>query len=174
MRPYRLRSTRLGIGTWTSADLDLALELWGDPDVARYMGGPFSAGQVADRLEREVDTYERLGLQYWPLFLLATGEHVGCCGVTPHLADGPVFQFGFHLRKVHWRRGYVREAAPAVIADAFGRLGAAALYAGHHPDNSASQRTLLALGFRYTHHEFYAPTAAVEPCYRLWPPDVRR
>jgi ribosomal-protein-alanine N-acetyltransferase len=173
MRPYRLRSARLGIGTWVRADLELALALWGDPDVARYMGGPFAAEQVARRLEHEVETYERHGLQYWPLFLLATGEHVGCCGVAPHRPDGPVYQFGFHLRRAHWGRGYVREAAPIVIADAFRACGAAALYAGHHPDNAASKRILLELGFRYTHDEFYPPTGVVEPCYRLWPPGAR-
>ncbi len=167
MRPYRLRSARLGIGIWTRDDSALAFGLWGDPEVARYMGGPFTPERVAERLEREVATYESCGLQYWPLFLRETGEHVGCCGVTPHLAAGPVLQFGYHLRRAHWGNGYVREAGPVVIADAFEALGAAALYAGHHPDNDASRRVLLALGFRYTHDEFYAPTGVVEPCYRL-------
>jgi len=169
MRPYRLRSARLGIGLWTRDDLELAVGLWGDPEVARYMGGPFSRAQVAGRLAHEIDTYARHGLQYWPLFLLDSGEHVGCCGVTPHLADGPVYQFGFHLRRAHWRCGYVREAAPVIIADAFDTHGAAALYAGHHPQNEASRRVLVALGFLYTHHEYYAPTGVVEPCYRLTP-----
>ena len=172
MRPYRLQSTRLGVGIWTRADLELALGLWGDPDVARYMGGPFTAQQVVRRLGQEVESYQRHGLQYWPLFLLATGEHVGCCGVAPHRPQGPVYEFGFHLRQTHWRRGYVREVAPVIIADAFGALGASELYAGHHPDNSASRRTLLALGFRYTHDEYYAATGVVEPCYRLTPADL--
>lgn len=168
-RPYRLQSARLGVGVWTPSDLDLADGLWGDPEVARYMGGPFTSAQVARRLAHEVDTYDRHGLQYWPLFLLDSGEHVGCCGVTPHVPDGPVYQFGFQLRRAHWRHGYVREVASLVIGDAFERLGAAALYAGHHPDNEASRRILLALGFRYTHDEYYAPTGVVEPCYRLAP-----
>jgi [ribosomal protein S5]-alanine N-acetyltransferase len=167
VRPYRLRSARLGIGTWTRDDLALAFGLWGDPQVTRYMGGPFTPARVSDRLEREVATYECCGLQYWPLFLHETGEHVGCCGVAPHLAEGPVFQFGYHLRRAHWGNGYVREAASVVITDAFETLGATALYAGHHPDNDASKRVLLALGFGYTHDEFYPPTGVVEPCYRL-------
>ena len=171
MRVYRLRSARLGIGVWTGDDLELALGLWGDPDVARYMGGPFSREQVRQRLGAEVATYEQRGLQYWPLFTLDTGEHVGCCGVTPHLEQGPVFQFGFQLCKSHWGRGYVREAGPIIIADAFTALGAAALYAGHHPENAASRRALLALGFQYTHDEYYPPTGVIEPCYRLTPAD---
>jgi RimJ/RimL family protein N-acetyltransferase len=173
MRPYRLRTARLGVGVWTEADAGLALGLWGDPEVARYMGGPFTPEQVGERLAREVRTHAECGLQYWPLFLLATGEHVGCCGVAPHEPDGPVYQFGYQLRRAHWGRGYVREAAPAIIDDAFATLGAAALYAGHHPENLVSRRILLDLGFRYTHDEFYPPTGVVEPCYRLTPADRR-
>ena len=167
MRRYRLRSARLGVGVWTAADLDLALGLWGDPAVTRYMGGPFSHEQVADRLQFEIDTYEHHGLQYWPLFLHDSGVHVGCCGVAPHRSEGPVYQFGYQLRPAHWRQGYLREVAPVIIADAFDSLGAAALYAGHHPENEASRRVLVALGFRYTHDEFYPPTGVIEPCYRL-------
>ena len=173
MRRYRLQSARLGVGVWTAADRDLALGLWGDPEVARYMGGPFSAEQVYRRLDHEVETYARHGLQYWPLFLLATGEPVGCCGVAPHDPHGPVYEFGYHLRRAHWGRGYVREAAPLIIADAFDALGAAALYAGHHPENAVSRRVLLDLGFRYTHDEYYPPTGVIEPCYRLESPARR-
>jgi len=174
MRRYRLQTARLGVGVWTAADGDLALGLWGDPEVARYMGGPFTAAQVGERLAREVRTYAECGLQYWPLFLVATGEHVGCCGIAPHDSAGPVYEFGYHLRREHWGHGYVREAAPAIIDEAFSTLGAAALFAGHHPENLVSRRVLLDLGFRYTHDEFYPPTGVVEPCYRLAAGDRRR
>ncbi|MBS0374123.1 MAG: GNAT family N-acetyltransferase [Proteobacteria bacterium] len=169
---YRLRSARLGVGTWQREDLGRALGLWGDPDVARFMGGPFTPAEVAARLERELERYARHAMQYWPLYRLDTGEHVGCCGVAPHRPEGPVLEFGYHLRRAHWGCGYVREIAPLVIGDAFGRLGAAALYAGHHPENEPSRRILLSLGFRYTHDEYYPPTGVVEPCYRLTAADA--
>jgi [ribosomal protein S5]-alanine N-acetyltransferase len=143
------------------------------PAVARYKGGPSSRAQISGRLAHDADSYERHRLQYWPLFLHDTGAHVGCCGVAPHLTDGPAYQFGFHLRPAHWRRGYVREAAPVTIADAFDSRGAAVLYAGHHPDYEVSPRALVALGFRHTHDEFYAPPGVVERCYRLAPRDRR-
>ncbi|MBS0393004.1 MAG: GNAT family N-acetyltransferase [Proteobacteria bacterium] len=172
MRDLHLRSARIGAGIWSPDDLDLALGLWGDPQVGRFIGGPFSPAQVAARLEREVRHQRTRGMQYWPLFLLDDGEHVGCCGVAPHHDDGPVLEFGFHLRRAHWGCGYVREIGPLVIRAAFDRLRAAALYAGHHPDNHASRRVLQSLGFRYTHDEYYPPTAVVEPCYRLVPSDA--
>jgi RimJ/RimL family protein N-acetyltransferase len=46
-------------------------------------------------------------------------------------------------------------------------LGAASLFAGHHPDNAASKHALERLGFRYTHHELYPPTGLEHPGYEL-------
>jgi len=167
MRDYFLRSARLGFGIWSAEDLPLALGLWGDPDVTKLTGGPFSPVQVRERLSREIANQERHGLQYWPVFLLQTGEHVGCCGLQLYKPKEGVHELGFHLRKTFWAQGLGREAAEAVIARAFTTLGICGLYAGHHPSNVGSRRVLEGLGFRYTHDEFYPPTGQIEPCYLL-------
>ena len=106
-------------------------------------------------------------MQYWPVFLLLTGEHVGCCGLQPYKPNAGVCELGFQLRKTFWRHGYAREAAESAITHGFTTLEINGLYAGHHPNNLGSRRLLEALGFRYTHHEFYPPTRQVEPCYLL-------
>lgn len=174
VREYFLRSPRLGFSIWTHADLPLAFALWGDPEVTRLTGGPFTAQQVRERLEREINNHEDLGVQYWPIFLLETGEHVGCCGLQPHKLAEVIYELGFQLRSAFWGRGLAREAAVAVIERAFTTLGVAALYAGHHPDNQASRGVLRSLGFRHTHNEFYPPTGQIEPCYLLSPKDFQR
>ncbi|WP_414714365.1 hypothetical protein [Sphingobium sp.] len=40
--------------------------------------------------------------------------------------------------------------------------GFSALIAGHHPDNLASKRAVLRLGFSYTHDELYPPAGLLE------------
>jgi [ribosomal protein S5]-alanine N-acetyltransferase len=167
VREYFLRTPRLGFSIWTHADVALAFGLWGDPEVTRLTGGPCTAQQVRERLEREIDCQEEHGVQYWPIFLIETGEHVGCCGLRPHKPKEGVYELGFQLRAAVWGRGFATEAAEAVVARAFTTLGIPALYAGHHPDNYASRGVLRHLGFRYTHHEFYPPTGQIEPCYSL-------
>jgi ribosomal-protein-alanine N-acetyltransferase len=167
MRAYFLTSTRLGFSAWTLDDLPLAAGLWGDPDATKLTGGPFTPAQVSERLEREISNLKRHGIQYWPIFLRETGEHVGCCGLQPRDAETGVYELGFQLCRAFWRRGLAREAAEVVIAHAFTALSARALYAGHHPSNFASRRLLESLGFRYTHNEFYRPTGQMEPCYLL-------
>jgi ribosomal-protein-alanine N-acetyltransferase len=170
MNPARqliLRSDRLDFSTWTPDDLPLAMGLWGDPDVTRFTGGPRSPAQVSERLAKEASILEQHGIQYWPIFLRATGEHVGCCGLQPHDAANGICELGFQLRRAFWGRGLAREAAHAAVAYGFTTVGVRALYAGHHPANAASRRLLLGLGFRYTHDEFYPPTQQLEPCYLL-------
>ena len=54
-----------------------------------------------------------------------------------------------------------------MLRHAFTVLGADAVFAGHNPRNAASRRTLLKLGFRYTHDEFYPPTGLMHPSYVL-------
>jgi RimJ/RimL family protein N-acetyltransferase len=76
-------------------------------------------------------------------------------------------ELGFHLRPEHWGKGLATEAARAAIAFAFDRLRSEELFAGHHPANAASARTLRKLGFRYSHDELYPPTGLRHPSYVL-------
>src|SRR3979411_713595 len=154
MRAYFITSVRLGFSTWSHEDLPMAMDLWGDPDVTRFTGGPFTAVQVHERLLREIENLEQHGVQYWPVFSRETGELVGCCGLQPHDDASGIYELGFQLRREHWGRGFAREARQAAISHSFTALGIRALYAGHHPFNDASRRLLQGLGFRYTHDEF--------------------
>ena len=167
--PYFLTSRRLGFRRWAPGDLELASGLWGDPEVTRLFDsrGRWSREAVRDRLEREIATQRTHGVQYWPIFLLGTAEHVGCCGLRPYDPSRRILEIGFHVRSSHWRRGYASEAATRVMAHAFESVGATALFAGHHPDNVASRDLLRKLGFRHTHDELYEPTGLEHPSYRL-------
>jgi RimJ/RimL family protein N-acetyltransferase len=167
MSAYFLRTRRLGFRFWTLADLELANGLWGDADVTRLIGGPFSPPQVQERLEHEISNQNQYRVQYWPIFLLSTGKHVGCCGLRPYRLEQKLYEIGFHLRKAYWGQALALEAARVVMDYAFSQLDAAGLFAGHNPANNASRRVLQKLGFRYTHDEYYAPTGLNHPSYLL-------
>lgn len=165
-RDYFMRSDRLGFGIWQANDAELADAIWGDPEVTKHTGGPFTSLQVRERLDGEIATRLEHGLQYWPMFRLDTAKLIGCCGFRPRDLDTNTFELGFQLCRVAWGQGYAVEAGSAAIAWAT-KKGIAALIAGHHPENIASGRALQRLGFRYTHDELYPPTGQMEPCYRL-------
>jgi RimJ/RimL family protein N-acetyltransferase len=157
---------RLAFRSWSESDFDLALGLWGDPRVTALVSKvPFDDAMVRDRLRTEIDREREHGFQYWPIF--ARGEHVGCCGLKPKDLDANVLEIGFQLRHDAWGRGFATEASRSVVRHAFDRLGAARLFAGHHPHNHASRRTLEKLGFRFSHDELYPPTGLMHPGYYL-------
>ena len=165
--PYFLTSAGLGFRCWTAGDLMLARSLWGDSEVTRLIGGPFSQEQIAQKLRTEIVQQESAGVQYWPIFLLASSEFAGCCGLRSREPQQGIYELGFHLRPAFWGRGLATEAARAAIGYAFQELRAASVFAGHHPENHASRRVLERLGFRYTHDEFYPPTGRMHRCYLL-------
>ena len=171
METYFLRSKRLGFRQWNQNDYELAWNLWGEPEVTQFIGGPFSEGAVQQRLVREIEIERLHGLQYWPIFELSSGAHVGCCGLRPYRINPRIDEIGFHIGKVHWGRGYASEAARTVIAFAFERLAVSGLFAGHNPKNAASATLLKKLGFTYTHDEYYAPTGLNHPSYLLERPE---
>jgi RimJ/RimL family protein N-acetyltransferase len=164
---YFLETERLSFRCWSREDLFLATSLWGDPAVTRWIGGPFSADQVKARLDQEMALFAAHHVQYWPVFLRADGDLVGCAGLRPWHDEEGVFEVGAHLRPMYWKRGLAEEATRAVLDLAFNRLAAKALMAGHHPDNVASGKVLSKLGFQFTEDNFYPPTGQMHPTYRL-------
>lgn len=166
-RGYFLTTRRLGFRCWSRDDLELAAGLWGDARVTARIGGPFSEREIEQRLHEEIARMSDYRVQYWPVFLLETGAHAGCAGLRLYRLEERVYELGFHLRPEFWGRGLAEEAGRALIPFAFETVGAAALFAGHHPENAASRRVLEKLGFRMTHAEFYPPTGLLHPSYLL-------
>lgn len=164
-----LKTSRLIFRTWLETDLEIALGLWGDLRVTKFIDarGELSENDVRNRLFQEIDSEKNYGVQYWPIFLRSTNDHVGCCGLRAYELSHNVFEIGFHIRADHWGRGFATEAALGVMDYAFKLLSVKGLFAGHHPHNKASQHMLLKLGFRYTHDEYYAPTGLHHPSYML-------
>lgn len=166
---FVLETERLHFRCWQPNDIDLAMALWGNPQVAQYIfadGSP-APSAVQDRLNREIACLKQHGFQYWPIFLREGGAHVGCCGLRPYRLENHVLELGVHLRPEFWRKGFAVEAATAVIRHSFDNLAVKALFAGHNPNNTVSRQMLLRLGFRYSHDEFYPPTGLQHPSYFL-------
>ena len=166
---FFIKSKRLGFRPWTPEDLQLAIELWGNYEVTKFFDkrGRLSNQQVNERLHKEIDTQNQHGIQYWPIFIEETNAHIGCAGLRPYDLQKKILEIGFHIRPEYWRQGYAAEAAQCVMAYAFNNLQAAALFAGHNPENLASKAILARLGFKYTHDEYYEPTGLYHPSYLM-------
>lgn len=167
-------SPRLAFRCWREADQPLALSLWTDAEVSRYLGGPMSPEEARARLRLEMDTQRRLGVQYWPIFFRTDGDFAGCAGLRPFHQEPGVYELGVHIARSYWGARLGEEAARAVMRHAFETLGARALTAGHHPENRNSQALIERLGFRFTHKEPWGPLAMEHPFYRIERPSAER
>jgi [ribosomal protein S5]-alanine N-acetyltransferase len=164
---YWLRTPRLGFGRWTADDLHLAREIYGNDELTALIGGPFSDAQVRERLARQLANGVSHNVQHWPVYLLETGENIGCCGFKPYPAEEGVLELGFIFRKSFWSQGFAPEAGRAAIDHALTALAPTAICAGHHPENLRSGRVLTKLGFEYRRHELFEPTGLEHPMYYL-------
>ena len=171
-RKFFMKSERAGFSKWSSSDLPLAWQLWGNARVTRYISadGRFTNEQIAERLKKEIQNDVLYGVQYWPVFDLEKGGLIGCCGLRPH--GEAEYEIGCHLLLGYRGKGYAAETAQAVLDYAFQTLHADKLFAGHHPDNEASRRVLEKLGFSGIGSEYYAPTGRMHPSYEFKNPGV--
>ena len=90
MHRYFIETERLGFSVWTTEDLEDALSLFSNPNVARYLcaKGFFTDEEIIARLNNEMDNQNKNGIQYWPLYLKETGEFIGDCGITMQNING--------------------------------------------------------------------------------------
>ena len=169
MGEFFLSTERLGFSLWHEDDLPDALELWGNPKVTKFVvaGGKMSREQVEQRLNKEIETYNKSHVQYWPIYLKEINRIIGCCGLRPYDPDKNVYEMGMYLKEEYFGQGFGEEACRAVLEYAFVVLKASAVFVGHNPNNAASARLIKKLGFRYTHDEFYAPTGLYHPSYLM-------
>lgn len=75
------------------------------------------------------------------------GRAIGTLLLFKHDEGSRRIELGYVLARELWGQGYMREAAQAACAHAFGALGLRRIEAEVNPDNAASCALLLRLGF---------------------------
>ncbi len=165
----KFRTGRLVARSWKIEDLPLAMELWGDPAVTALIDsrGKLSEAQIRQKLVAEIEREKSCGVQYWALFDRYNGDFVGCAGLRPwiYTPGDANFETGFHLVRRCWGKGFATEAARGALEYAWEKLRLPKVYAGHHPDNRASEKILKKLGFAFVEDVFYEPTGLMHPSY---------
>jgi RimJ/RimL family protein N-acetyltransferase len=129
-------------------DAGAVFELFGDPEVVRFM----SVRRLASEAEaRDFIAGIREGflsgtLYQWGIEL--EGEVVGTCTLAGIDRQHRRAELGFAILRRRWGQRVVSRALPPVIELAFERLGLHRLEADADPRNEASLRVLEGLGFR--------------------------
>jgi RimJ/RimL family protein N-acetyltransferase len=168
------KTDRLFARGWSEQDLDLAMKLWGDPQVTALIDSrpSLNRDQVAEKLQTELTRAREFGVQYWPLFENSSGDFVGCAGLRPWIysEEADCFELGFHITQASWGKGLATEAAKGILTFGFDCLKLEKVYAGHNPNNFNSQKVLTKLGFVPQGQVLYQPTGLMHPIYVLHRP----
>ncbi|WP_126227648.1 GNAT family N-acetyltransferase [Burkholderia ambifaria] len=146
-----LETERLWLRPRVLADLDASIEMDRDPEVTRYIAGPWHDPDehrrfVTHRITRD---YPR-GLGYWSIFEKAAPDtFIGWILLIPDYANGARdVEIGWRLVRAAWGRGIACEAAAAVVRHAFDTVRLPRVIADIAEANTGSLNVARKLGMR--------------------------
>ncbi len=131
-------------------DADALHDVWGDPEVMRYLPSEPSSSveETAERVERHASRFAESGYGLCAVAERESGRVVGVCGLFPVEWVGPEVEVAYHFAREVWNRGYASEAAGAWVSTAFGQRGLDRVVALAFPANRASTRVMEKIGMR--------------------------
>jgi ribosomal-protein-alanine N-acetyltransferase len=149
--PIICETERLIVRTWLLNDLKDFFEIYGNPEVWRYIDpkGVFKNESVARlALRRGISYQEEHGFCHWATVEKRKGRVIGACGFNL-FEGGPDLELVYHFARPYWGYGYAPEAATACVSYAFEHLDPPRIIASIDPNNVQSQRVLEKIGFTY-------------------------
>lgn len=146
----KIETDRLILREMTPADFAALYAILADSDIMQHYPYSFDECRVRRWIDRNMERYEADGFGLWAVCLKSTGEMIGDCGLTMQNINGHVKpEIGYHIAKVHQRRGYASEAARAVRDWAFQNTDFDALYSYMKATNLPSMATAKAIGMTF-------------------------
>ena len=146
----RIETERLILDKWTTSEEDIKglYEYAKNPDV-----GPNAGWKPHDSEAESREIIEELFIPHdvWAIREKASGKVIGSIGLEPDKRRENVNsrEMGYSLAKESWGKGYMTEAARAVIDYAFEEFDLVVLAICTGPENKRSQRVIEKCGFKF-------------------------
>jgi RimJ/RimL family protein N-acetyltransferase len=159
-----IETERLILRRFRDEDIEPYAAMMADPRVADWLGGVRSRARCEANLHAWADDWARLGYGLLAITRKADGIFIGMAGL--HTLDAsynstPVAgatEIAWRLAFRAWGQGYAVEAARAVVADGFERVGLREIVALTAQSNLRSQTVMARSGFlRQAHLDFHHP-----------------
>lgn len=144
-----IETERLRLRMLNDTDVPALFEIFSDPEVMRYWSSaPMRSIDEASQLLAEIGSGFRSGTLYeWGIAQRADDAVIGTCTLFHIDSRNRRAEIGYALRSSHWGRGFMIEAAGALIDFSFDKLALHRLEADVDPNNTASLVLLERLGF---------------------------
>lgn len=138
-----IQTPRLLLRELTDADHEALFEMYQDPRMNRFIGGPPPPREAYWKKVRETwpAYYARHGFGLWATVRREDGRLMGRCGLLSQEVDGERHvEVAYALAPEFWGRGYATEAARASRDHAFRTLDAPHVISLILPENAGSIR----------------------------------
>ncbi len=136
------------IEPWSEDDLALDQQMLGDPEMTRYLGGPESPEQIAQRHARKLRLPDSGAGRSFKIVLQATGEAVGSVGYWEHSwHEEDIYEIGWLVLTAFQGRGIASAATAQAIVQARADGKHRFLHAFPSVENGPSNGICRKLGF---------------------------
>jgi ribosomal-protein-alanine N-acetyltransferase len=144
-----IETPRLRIRPFEPGDSGPMLDVYGDPDVMRYIpGGPLPDVQAVEAImDGQLRAQAERGYAYYAVELAADGAVVGDAGFGLFEPTGDV-ELGYTFARCAWGSGYATEAAAACLEAGLAALDVPRIIAVADVENVASHRVAERIGMR--------------------------
>jgi RimJ/RimL family protein N-acetyltransferase len=145
-----VRTARLNLREFVTADFDAVYAYSSDPRVTRYLFfGPRDKDSTAEYLEELLASQQERPRARFELAVeeLASGRLIGACDLS--WIEGNVVDLGYMLDAQQWGKGYATEIALSLIEAAFCEMRAERVISTVDVNNAASIRVLEKVGMRW-------------------------
>lgn len=147
--PVTLTTARLRIRALRPGDAPALFTIWSDAEAMRYFS--FPTMRHVDEAHTRVETVLTRAAGGKDLVCaveaLDSGDVIGMCDLFHAHEQCRRAEIGFCLQRRQWGKGYMSEAAAAVVEHAFEAVKLNRIEADIDPRNTASARVLERLGF---------------------------
>ncbi len=152
-----LHTERLLLTPFALTDLDLALEMWTDPEVAKYVGGVMTEAEIRQQMSDVTKRGGNGGIGIWCIADRRTGEKLGDSFLLPlpideedtdfslvvmgQMPDAEI-EIGFFFKPSAWGQGYATEVCERLLQFAFQEVSLNEVVSSVDEDNVASKKVL--------------------------------
>jgi RimJ/RimL family protein N-acetyltransferase len=161
-----IETERLILRPWQDADVAPYAAMMADPEVGYWLGATQTAAQASAAIARVDARLAANGFGFMAMERRSDGAFLGAAGLETLTPDSPVapgVEIGWRLAHAAWGAGYATEAARAIVADGFGRLGLEEIIAFTARSNARSRAVMERLGFtRRADRDFDHPALAAD------------
>lgn len=157
-----LSSERLTLTPFDASDLDLAIEMFTDPEVCKYAGGVIQEGEIREEMPNWIKRGGNGCIGIWLVSDRNGGEKLGSVALLPipiedddtdyslvipgQMPDGDV-EIGYFLKRSAWGKGYATEVCERILRFAFEKSPLTDVVATFEEENIASRNVLIKAGF---------------------------